>query len=86
MIISGGRSRKACSKLPISTTGHSTSPAVSREKRFVLDEFEPSREGKIARLGEDRAGRVRIASSMTLARASFGIILEAAHGEVLEAP
>ena len=55
-ITSGGTLRKLSSKLPISTTGHSTRPAVSLEQALVLDQLEALREGEVARFGADDLG------------------------------
>ena len=52
-ITSSGIRRNVSSKVPISTTGHSTRPATSAKQALVLDQFEALREGKLLGFGED---------------------------------
>ncbi len=53
---SGGTSRNDLSNVPMSTTGHSVSPAFSASSALVLDEGELGVLGKLVRLRSDRLG------------------------------
>jgi hypothetical protein len=56
---SAGTLRKASSKLPISTVGHSVSPAFLVQQRLVLDQCELVLLGQRARRLADQRARSR---------------------------
>ena len=81
-----GSSRNASSNAPISTTGHSTSPATSSQQRLVLDQLEALREGEVARVvADDVAAPLRIEHHLGLLERG-DVIVEAPHPERRRAP
>ncbi len=78
-ITSGGMPRKAASKLPISTTGHSTRPGDFFEQAFVLDQLQPLRQRQVLGVGED-VGLAPVRVGHDLGRVQLRqIILEPLH-------
>ena len=82
-ITSFGIARKASSNEPISTTGHSTSPATSAKQALVLHQLVALGEGEVLGIGEDDLpAPLGVEHDLGLFQLG-GVVLEPAHLERL---